>query len=377
MKSARPYPSFRAALSGWSWAVAFLGSWLTAHAQVAVTSVDYGTFVDTANVTSGNVTYLNQSYTVDSVSTASGAYNLSGPTASNVYFRRNTSSGNSNNTTVFYSYSSTTSTWSGTTATVLGEGDSTPTAAEVMLSSNLSQGLRNPFANTGDSSSLTTNIERIDFYFAGGYTVQAGDALVFFDLENYGDYGDGFRIAAYNTVGTVNGVANAPTTYANTGLLIQPDTLGNAVQTPGGTNARYIRSTTTNGDNLSSNQSIGVLDSNSGTPSSNDLYLVGLVIPLSDLGLIVGQTISGYSLFAGDVKFTNTNQMVNWNNTRYYPTDTSADSWGNVDFMGFGAQFAQSAPVPEPSVYGAALVGVGLLALGLRRHRGRRGNAAA
>jgi hypothetical protein len=333
-------------------------------AQVAVTAVDYGNTVNTSNRTADNITYLNQVTQVEYISTALGTYNFDGPLASSVAFRRNYYAGNPNNSTVFYQYSST----NNGNATVLGKGDSSPTLSEVMLSNDLTQGLRNPFAN--GSGSLNSNIERIDFSFAGGYTVQEGDALVFFDLENVGNFGDGFRIAAFTELGTVNGVSNAPKTYANSGLLIDAGTFGPAVATPDGTNARYVRSTTTNGDNLASNQSITTLDSNSGTPNSNDLYLVGILIRFTDLGLSVGQTIYGYSLMAGDVSANNASDLVNWNNSSVYRTDTDADTWGNMDFMGFGAQISR--PVPEPSTYGAIFVGAGLAFFSVRRWRANR-----
>jgi len=255
---------------------------------------------------------------------------------------------------------------------VLGKGDTSPTMSEVMLSNDLTQGLRNPFANS--TSSTSSNIERIDFYFSGGYTVQAGDAVVFFDLENVGNFGDGFRIAAFNSVGTVNGASNAPTSYANSGLLIQPDTFGNAVGTPNGSNAKYIRSTTTSGDNLASGQSITTLDSNSGTPNSSDLYLVGILIRFTDLGLNVGDTIYGYSLMAGDVAASTSSDLVNWKNSSVYLTNTDATTWGNMDFMGFGAQISR--PVPEPSTYGALFLGAALAFFGLRRWRTNRVAAA-
>lgn len=325
--------------------------------QVAVTAVDYGTMVDTTNKTAGNITYLNRHTPVEYISSSLGTYSFNGALASAVTFRRNTGAGNPNNSTVFYQYSTT----GGGTATVYGKGDTSPTMSEVMLSSDLTQGLRNPFANgTGQTNS---NIERIDFYFAGGYTVQEGDAMVFFDLENVGNYGDGFRVAAFTSVdGT-----NTPTAYANTGLLVAPDTFGNPVDTPTGTNAKYLRSTTTNGDNLATGQSITTLDTNSGTPGASDLYLVGIMIRFTDLGLTVGQTIYGYSLMAGDVTASTASDLVNWNNSSVYLTNTDATTWGNMDFMGFGAQISK--PVPEPPTYGALLIAAGLVYFGVRRWR--------
>jgi hypothetical protein len=352
--------AFRALLGG----TALLAAACAASGQVTVTGITYNAVVNTTNRTAGNITYLNEFRSVSQVSTGSlGDYQFTGPQASNVFFRRNTGVGNPNNATAFYEYSSFTS----PTATVFGKGDTSPTFEEVMRSGDLTQGLRNPFANTGGTTSLNSNIERIDFYFSGGYTVQAGDAVVFFDLENQGNFGDGFRIAAYSAVGTVNGFANAPTTYTSTGLLVAADSFGSPVNTPSGANARYIRSTTTNGDNLTSGQTIATVDTNAGALGASDLYLVGILIPFADLGLTVGQTIFGYSLFAGDVAFTTTAQMNNWNNATYYPTNTDSATWGNMDFMGFGAQVSR--PVPEPSVYGAALLALGASLLGWRRRR--------
>lgn len=348
-------------------ALALLVSVPAAFGQVTVTGITYNALSNTTDRTAGNITYLNEFRSVSQVSTGSlGDYQFTGPQASNVFFRRNTGVGNPNNSTVFYEYSTT----GGGTATVFGRGDTTPTFEEVMRSGDLTQGLRNPFANTGGTTSLNSNIERIDFFFAGGYTVQAGDAVVFFDLENQGNFGDGFRIAAYTTVGTVNGFANAPTTYTSTGLLIAADSFGNPVATPSGANARYIRSTTTSGDNLASGQTIATVDTNAGALGASDLYLVGILIPFADLGLTVGQTIFGYSLFAGDVAFTTTAQMNNWNTAAYYPTNTDSTTWGNMDFMGFGAQVSR--PVPEPSVYGAGLLGLGAALLAWRRRRAAR-----
>lgn len=335
-----------------------------AHAQVAVTAVDYGTSVDSTNRTAGNITYLNQYTAVDYVSTSLGTYSINGTLASNVYFRRNTGAGNANSANVYEAFSST----NNGSATVIGTGDSSPTLSEVMLSGDLNQGLRNPFAN--GSSSNESNIERIDFYFAGGYTVQAGDGIVLFDLENANDFGDGFRISAFTSVGTVNGTANSPTAYANTGLLVQPGSMGDHITTPDGNNARYLLSTTTNGDNLASNQSLTTLDNNSSTYGSYDLYLVGLLIRFTDLGLNVGDTIYGYSLMAGDVAANTGSDLVNWNNSSTYATNTDAATWGNVDFAGFGARIAK--PVPEPQKYGFTALIAALLAHATLRFRASR-----
>jgi hypothetical protein len=338
---------------------------VAASGQVAVTDISYGTLIDNANQTTGGVTYLNRYRPVNTVTTSLGDYRFDGPLASNVYVRRNTDSNgngtpnqtggsgdNPNNTTLIYQ----------TNSSNRNYGTYNSTLESVFLSSNLYVGVRNPFAN-GPGTSTNSNIERIDFYFSGGYTVQADDSLVFFDVENPGNLGDGFRIAAFTAVGTVNGFANAPTTYANTGLLIAPDSFGGPIDNPqDAASGTYYRSTYTNGDNLSGTAS--------DTTSAGTLNLVGILIRFSDLGITPGTTIYGYSLLGGDVAPATAASLVNWSNPTYYPTNTDRAGYGNMDFLGFGAQISR--PVPEPSTYGALLVGASLLLSGIRRCRQRR-----
>jgi hypothetical protein len=325
-----------------------------AWGQTAVTGVTYGTLTDNANFTQGGITYLERTRTVNTVTTGLGDYRFDGPLASNVYFRRNTGAGNSNNTTIFYQNDGSNRDY----------GTYEPNAGELFLSNNLYQGIRNPFENgTGATQS---NIERIDFYFSGGYTVQANDGLVFFDLENSGNFGDGFRIAAFTSVDG----SNTPTAFANTGLLVAPDSFGGPVNNPQlGTPGNYRRATFTNGDNLSGTAS--------GITSIGSLELVGILIRFSDLGITAGTTIQGFSLMAGDVAPASAANLVNWNDAAYYPTNTSTAGlgYGNMDFMGFGSRISR--PVPEPSTYGAIFTGALGLFFGWRRYRRHAVNAPA
>jgi hypothetical protein len=330
------------------------------QAQTAVTDITYGTATNAANTSQGGINYDNRFTPVSTVTTGLGDYRFDGPLATNVFARRNIDSGgngtpnqssdNPNNTTIIYQYD---------TGNNRSYGTYEPSLEEVFLSGNLHTGIRNPFAN-GAGTATNSNIERLDFYFSGGYTVQANDALVFFDVENAGNFGDGFRIAAFTAVGTVNGAANAPTTYANSGLLVPADSFGGPIDNPlAGANATYRRSTFTNGDNLSGTAT--------GSATAGTLELVGILIRFSDLGISAGTTIYGYSLMGGDVAPATAANLVNWNNATYYPTNTDPAGYGNMDFMGFGAQISR--PVPEPSTYGAIFVGLGAAFLGWRRFR--------
>ncbi|HEX2854161.1 MAG TPA: PEP-CTERM sorting domain-containing protein [Opitutaceae bacterium] len=323
------------------------------QAQVTITSVTYGTMVDGANTNNqgnNNLDFQNQYTPVLQVGTGIGAYRFDGPTATSIVTRRNTGVGNSNNTTIFYQYDGSNN--------EIGEYENS--IQNSFLSSNLTEGLRNPFANGNNSDE--TNIERIDFYLPN-YVVRATDALVFFDLENTGNFGDGFRIAAFSALGTVNGFANAPSTYVNSGLLVAADSFGPAVNSPtGGTNGNFERVTYTNGDDLS-----GTVANGNIVDIGNGLNLVGIMIRLSDLGVTAGTTIQGFSLMGGDVVAANAAQLVNWNSTTNYLTNTSAAGVGNMDFMSFGATVAR--PVPEPSTYGMILVGAALAAWMWRKRK--------
>lgn len=331
-------------------------------AQTAVTNITYGTATDLANGNWGGVTTREQYAPVTTVTTSLGGYRFNGPLATNVFARRNTDSGgngtpnqtsdNPNNTTIIYQ-----AVGGGGGGANDARGTEEASFQNVFLSGNLYTGIRNPFAN-GAGVSTNSNVERIDFYFSGGYTVQANDAVVFFDVENSGSFGDGFRIAAYTAVGTVNGVANAPTTYANTGTLVAAGSFGGPIDNPlGGASATYRRTTFTSGDDLSG--------AGSGTTNVGTLDLVGILIRFSDLGVAAGTTIYGYSLMGGDTTPVTASNLVNWNNTTYYPTNTDPTAYGNMDFMGFGAQIAR--PVPEPAAYGAIVMAAAIGGWWVRR----------
>lgn len=337
------------------------------RAQIDVTGISYAATVNGTNRTNQKIISANDTNAINYIDTTNGNYVFSSSAGASVSFRRN--SATNNNATVFYQYSTFGS--GGTSATVYSKGDTTPTLNEVMLSNDLTQGIRNPFANlnSGVADATTSNIERIDFSFGSAQTItNASDGLVFFDLENYGNSGDGFRIAVFTATGTVNvngtNYTNAPTTYLNTGLLVAPGSFGTNVATPTGTDGTYIRSSTASGDNIDVTQTLAQIDSSSdGTLDANDLVLVGVLVRFSDLGLSVGDTILGYSLIASDTVVGAASDLVNWGNSAVYLTNTdAATSAGDMDFMGFGAQLSRY--VPEPSTYGLLFGGcASLLAL--------------
>ena len=328
-----------------------------AWAQVAVTDITYGNRQNGSWDYQGGIYYSNDYYDVETLSTAGEDYHVDGALANDVYIRRNTSSGNPNNTTLFFQGDQWQSRY-GTSNLAYGE---TPTDVEdLFLDGNLFAGIRDPFANTGSSRhAYNSNIERIDFHL-GTHVVQEGEGIVLFDLENVGNQGDAFRIAAFDEWDTQSATPDA---YVGTGLYIAPDSFGNGLDSPtDNSSLEFGRGTYTNGDNVSGNAS------NITYFSENSLELVGIVIRFTDLGLSAGDTIEGYSLMAADVTAGSAQDLVDWTDSSVYRTNTNRNTHGNVDFMGFGAQLAT--PVPEPAAYGAWLVGFGTIVfMAIRRRR--------
>jgi hypothetical protein len=212
------------------------------------------------------------------------------------------------------------------------------------------------FTNTGGSPAIVNNnIERIDYYWAGGFSAVLTDGFAVFE-RGAANAHDGFKIAAitgWDTgtnlatySGNIVNVTNA--TFGTTNLDWDPTTAGTQ-QTFANFNILRFNNT---GDNLTP-----LNLNNTGVNQGVD----GVFISLADLGLTAGTTVYGYSILAPD--FTGTAaDVANWNNATYYPTN-SPDTSGSIDIMAFGGRRI----VPEPSTYGAMLLGLGSILLSYRR----------
>jgi hypothetical protein len=347
------------------------------HAQVeAITSWTLTSLTNGTDSVSGGITYLNKYLTVDTFTTAGGTYfaQSSAVQADHVYIRRNTTT-ESNAFGVM-------STRSGSNTIV--HGSYYATAEAMLLSGNILNTTADTFTNINTETGRQSNVERIDFVWSSGYTVLAGDVLSIFNVDP-ATAQDDFRIAVFTSLGTVNGVVNSPTAYATTGLLVNigggatgdgtdPGTAADygpllPVTYPTGSGTGSTTSTTstwnildyTNGDNLSGTGTFVFQSASQG--------IGGAAIKLSDLGILTGQTIFGYSIMAPDVIPTVASDLVNWQNAAVYLTDTDTPE-GTADFSTFGGRFIR--PIPEPSTYGAIFLGAGLVAYGLRRRLDRR-----
>jgi hypothetical protein len=87
----------------------------------------------------------------------------------------------------------------------------------------------------------------------------------------------------------------------------------------------------------------------------------GVYISFADLGIAQGTMVYGYSIMANDVTNVTAN-LVDWNNTTYYPGSTP-DTSGSIDLLAVNGKRW----IPEPSTYGALFLGLCSTALGLRR----------
>ncbi len=336
----------------------------SARAQTAITSWTVSNS-DAADSTAYSpiITFRNTTYNVTGIT--AGTAKTIDSTASSVYIRRNTDSNangtpnqsgvdNNNYSSVWDAQEgASTTTVSGTYQATLGD--------VLLMSNNTLLGADNLFSNSSTAATTASaNIERVDFYWSGGFTAISSDGFAVFDRGVAGGH-DPFRVAVFTGWDSIN---NKPITYSGNTVTTAAGNYGaNLDYDPvtGGTQAtianyRIFRYNT--GDDLST-----LSANNSGSAQG----LAGVFISFADLGIAQGTTVYGYSIMASDTTTTIAN-LADWTNSTYYPTST-ADANGGIDLMGFnGRRF-----VPEPSAYGAMFLGLSSMVLGFRRWlQGRR-----
>lgn len=283
-----------------------------ARATEDVLSVTTSTTPGTSSDAEG-YTFENTQQSLTGFTTATNAYEVIA-SADNVFVRRNDVS--NNQSSVWYASSG--------VGTNLG-GIHQDNYGQMLAGNNILAGSDNIFANgTGNS---TGNIERVDFTWNSGITVNNSFALAVFDRGAVNVH-DGFAIAV---VTAVDAMGN-PTAYGS--LLVVNGGWGasNAIADFTYRLFRYSDgdvTTTSTASTETATQGIG-----------------GLVITATDLGLTDGMTIYGYSLMAGDVTATDPSQLLDWNNSTYFPTTTDSTTGSNgLDLLGVnGLLFAV---VPE------------------------------
>lgn len=319
---------------------------LMLSAQIAVTSITTST-TDTWNNTVNGTAFERTTVSITQFLDAAGNIYDTNTVAGSAYVRRNTSVGNSNNSSVWYDQGATSTQFSGTHAS---------TYSSLLLGNNLLRGSDNTFANgtVGNQG----NIERLDFLFSSsGFAATTSTSFAVFDRGEIGVH-DYVKIAV---ITGWNNTTNLPTSYG--GNLVSIDSADYGT-TNIATSFTYSLFRYNNGDNLST------WTSNSETGTQG---IGGTIISMADLGIAPGTIIYGYSLMAYDVTDSgNVSNLVNWNNTTYYPSNTTdVTGTGGIDLSAVNGVL-YNRRVPEPSTYGAILLGASMTFFAWRRSRAQR-----
>ena len=314
-------------------------------AQTAITGWTLGSS-NAADSTAYGYTFRNETFNV--INFTAGTTKTVDSSATTTYIRRSSDpDGNSNVWTVR----------DGTTGSnIRAMNPSAGTLDTVLSGNNVLQGANDLFVNTGGAPAIAnSNVERIDFYWNGGFTTTSDQGFAVFDRGR----NDGFQIAVITGWDTAT---NRPITYGATmdvaatsyGANLAADWVAG-----GGTEttfeATFLR--------FATDSTLTTLDSSQNATGQG---VGGVYISFGSLGIPDGTTVYGYSLMAPDVTATNATlaDLVDWNNTSVYLNNTS-DTVGSIDLAGFnGRRF-----VPEPSTYGAILLFVSVAFVALRRRQ--------
>lgn len=331
------------------------GAALVTEAQVTITAITTSTNTTAGSTTETGtnpttLTFQNDVRTINQFTAGGQAYYVAG-SATSIAVRRNAV--NSNNSSMWVTDVNST--------TVVGTD--VDTYGALLSANNIFQGSDNVFVNGSGVSQ--GNIERLDFLWSAGISVLSTDGFAVFERGAAGAH-DAFQVAVITSLGS--GVGSPLTwtfgtvkelTATNYGSNLDLDNSGG-----GADNIAYRLLRYNNGDNLSSHTA---------ATETGSQGLGGTFIRFSDLGIADNTTIYGYAIMGADVTNVSAN-LADWSSATYYPTST-ADTNGGIDLAAFNGQLSRR--VPEPSTYGAILLGGTLAFVTWRRKRARLNAAAA
>ncbi|HEV7298190.1 MAG TPA: PEP-CTERM sorting domain-containing protein [Tepidisphaeraceae bacterium] len=240
-------------------------------------------------------------------------------------------------------------------------GEEAQSLADMFSGNNLNVGVDNMFANRADANSNFSNIERVDFVFANGISVNTGRGFAVIERGNKGDH-DEFGIVAITGIDQDGN----PTSFGS----ILNFGLGNWGNTDLSEKQDYIVLRRDNYEGSDAEFAPSAVVRNS---------LGGVFVSLTDLAQL-GSTIYGFALVGGDVTGSGT-ELVDWTNPNVFPTDTLQDntnydsngvkinrSPGGLDPTGTLAFLYESpTAVPEPAAMGIIALAAGVLGFGRRR----------
>jgi hypothetical protein len=183
---------------------------------------------------------------------------------------------------------------------------------------NLLIGTDNMFSNTGNGNGNNNEIERVDVMIGAGYTIPDVNKYGFPILER-GVYGahDAFKVAIITAID--NG--GNPTAYSNVVSVTSANynNASSANPVPDGT-YNYFLFRRNGNSKLSVNQHI------------TDQGIGGVAFRFADFGIANGTKIYGYSIMANDFNSTLGADVLNYNNTAHFPTNTN-ETIGGLDLL--------------------------------------------
>jgi len=331
----------------------------TVHAQTAITSwiLSNSDLVgDTTSYTSpGPITFQNQTNAVTGL-TYGGINGWLDPSVANAaYVRRSSVTGAGANNANVWEVQGTSST------NLLGRDTSTMTMSSVLLNNNALMGVNDLFTNAGGTPSpANNNIERIDYFWNGGFKAVSAEGFAVFERGSAGAH-DGFKVAAITGWDFIN---NKPLTYSGNIVTVTSASYG-ANNLDWDPTTAGVQQTFANYDILRFNNTGDSLTPLNLINTGNNQGVAGVFISFADLGIAAGTTVYGYSIIAPDLNPSATvANLADWDNATYYYQNTP-DSTGSIDIMAFGGRRV----VPEPSTYGAIFLTLTSSALGFRRWR--------
>lgn len=320
-----------------------------AVAQVTITAITTTTNTSAASTTETGtnpttLTYQNDVRTINTFTAGGQAYYVAG-SATSIAVRRNAV--NANNSSMWVTDVNAT--------TVVGTD--VDTYGALLSANNIFQGSDNVFTN--GNAVAQGNIERLDFLWTSGISVLSTDGFAVFERGAEGAH-DPFQVAVITSLGSGVG---SPLTWTfgtvkelaatNYGSNLDLDNSGGAADTIAYRLLRF-----NNGDNLSTHTA---------ATETGSQGMAGTFIRFSDLGIADNTTIYGYAIMALDVTNVSAN-LADWTNATNYSTAT-ADANGGIDLAAFNGQLSRR--VPEPSTYGALLLGASAALIYWRKTRRR------